>query len=95
MRTSREGHGKVGVPRCIAAPTRRGKASTYVISISEMKYDPVGRTYRTYNPHTGTLGSYTETRYDALGRPLRVIPPGGSATANRVPLPETLRPGSG
>jgi len=50
--------------------------------IVETQYDPVGRAYKVSNPHNSTAQFWTETRYDALGRPTLVIPPDGSSTSN-------------
>ncbi len=52
-------------------------------SISEAQYDALDRIYRQSNPHNSTA-QWTEARFDALGRPTMVIPPDGSASANRT-----------
>jgi RHS repeat-associated protein len=46
----------------------------------ETQYDPLSRAYKVSNPHNSTAQYWTETDFDALGRPLRVIPPDSGAT---------------
>jgi RHS repeat-associated protein len=63
-----------------------------LISINETQFDSLGRAYRQSNPHTNSASTcaqsqasyWTETRFDALGRPTLVIPPGGSASSNNA-----------
>jgi RHS repeat-associated protein len=44
-------------------------------SIVENQVDPLGRAYKTSNPHNGTALYWTETDYDALGRVTKTILP--------------------
>src|SRR5207302_2522529 len=53
-------------------------------SITETQYDPLGRSYKVSNPHNSTAQYWTETRFDGIGRPTLVIPPGGTPTSNRT-----------
>ncbi len=59
-------------------------ASNASYSIVESQFDPIGRAYKVSNPHNSTAQYWTESRFDALGRPTLVIPPDGSATTNRT-----------
>lgn len=56
-------------------------ASDTQISVAETQYDPLGRPYKQSTPHNGTAQYWTESRFDALGRPTVVIPPGANATS--------------
>lgn len=57
-------------------------ASNVSYSIVETQYDGLGRGYRASNAHNSTPQYWTEARFDALGRRLKVIPPDGSPAAN-------------
>jgi RHS repeat-associated protein len=59
--------------------------SSNVISKVDTVYDSVSRVWKVSNPYTGASPSYwTETQYDALGRALKVIPPDGTSSSNRI-----------
>lgn len=66
--------------------TEMRNAGGTVFSVVETEYDPLNRPYRTRNPYVGTPGTayWTETRFDGLGRVLKVIPPDGSVTTNHT-----------
>jgi RHS repeat-associated protein len=49
-------------------------------SITETQYDPVGRAYKTSNPHNSTAQYWTETDFDAVGRVVKTILPDGKQT---------------
>jgi len=54
-----------------------------VQSIVDTQYDPLGRAYRASNPHNSTAQYWSETDYDALGRPTATIgPDGGQSSAS-------------
>jgi YD repeat-containing protein len=59
-------------------------ASNNSYSISEAQYDVFSRPYKASNPHNSTAQYWTETRFDALGRPTVVIPQDGTATSNNT-----------
>ncbi len=71
-----------GLGRPIHATTSGN--STIAPSTVDTQYDPLGRPYKVSNPYTSTAQYWTETRLDGLGRATMVIPPDGSATANRT-----------
>ncbi len=55
------------------------------VSLVETQFDVLGRANKRSNPYrAGDFKRWTETRFDALGRPIMVIPPDGSETANRT-----------
>jgi RHS repeat-associated protein len=64
--------------------TDRNGTTTH--SMIDQEYDPVGHAYRTSNPHLGTPQYWTETRYDASGRPTLLIPPDGTSSTNRISI---------
>ncbi|PYU04374.1 MAG: hypothetical protein DMG33_14430, partial [Acidobacteria bacterium] len=66
--------------RPIKVTVTDGAGASY--SIVETQYDPLGRAYKISNPHNSTAQYWTETRFDALGRPTVAIPPSGTATSN-------------
>jgi RHS repeat-associated protein len=53
-------------------------ASQNAYSIVQIQYDPLGHAYRTSNPFTSTAQYWTETDYDVLDRPTKVIAPDNS-----------------
>jgi YD repeat-containing protein len=53
-------------------------------SIIETQFDPLNRPYKVSNPHNSTAQYWTESDFDALGRPTVVIPPDGTSTANNT-----------
>jgi RHS repeat-associated protein len=55
-------------------------ASGTSYSIVETRYDPLGRAYKSSNPHNSTAQYWTETDFDALGRSKKVILPDNSQT---------------
>jgi RHS repeat-associated protein len=59
-------------------------ASNTSYSIVETQFDSLGRTYKVSNPHNSTAQYWTESRFDALGRPTLLILPDGTATSNRT-----------
>src|ERR1700687_3065450 len=67
-----------------AIKTTLADSSQTSFSITESQYDPVGRAYKVSNPHNSTAQYWSETRFDALGRPLKIIPPDGSSTSNNA-----------
>src|SRR5207302_3264369 len=60
--------------------TRIADASSATYSTVESQYDPIGRAYRTSNPHNSVAQYWTETRLDALGRTTRAILPDSQQT---------------
>lgn len=59
------------------------KGSGGIVSQVDFQYDPLGRTLRHSVPYLGAGAPYwNETRVDAAGRPVLVIPPDGTATWN-------------
>src|SRR5882672_9511314 len=71
-----------GLGRTIKQTTLDASNTSY--SIVENQFDPFGRTYKVSNPHNSTAQYWTESRFDALGRPTIIIPPDGSPTSNRT-----------
>ncbi len=71
-----------GLGRTILSKVLDASLASY--SIVETQYDPVGRPYKTSNPHNSTAQYWTETRFDGLGRPVKVIPPDGTAASNNT-----------
>jgi YD repeat-containing protein len=69
-------HGLIG--RSIKSVTADVSGTSY--SVSEQKYDALGRPYKTSNPHNSTAQYWTETDFDALGRQTKVILPDSSQT---------------
>jgi RHS repeat-associated protein len=53
-------------------------ANWVVVTCTDTSYDSLSRGYRVSNPHTSSPAYWTETRFDALGRPTIVLPPDGS-----------------
>ncbi len=54
-------------------------------SLVETQFDVLGRAYKRSNPYrAGDTKRWAETRFDALGRPIMVIPPDGSDSTNRT-----------
>ncbi len=71
-----------GLGRTIKTSTLDASNTSY--SITENQYDPLGRSYKVSNPHNSTAQYWTETHFDALGRPTVIIPPGGSLTSDNT-----------
>jgi RHS repeat-associated protein len=67
-----------GLGRSIKSVTEDASGTSY--SINEQKYDPLGRTYKTSNPHNSTAQYWTETDFDTLGRQTQIILPDNSKT---------------
>jgi YD repeat-containing protein len=62
-----------GLGRVIKTTTEDAAGTSY--SIVEQQYDPVGRAYKTSNPHNSTAQYWTEIDFDALGRPTKATAP--------------------
>ncbi|HEY6243694.1 MAG TPA: hypothetical protein VIX17_07105, partial [Pyrinomonadaceae bacterium] len=67
-----------GLGRAIKSQLLDGSAASY--SIVETQYDGWGRAYKVSNPHNSTAQYWTETRTDALGRPVKTLLPDGGQT---------------
>jgi RHS repeat-associated protein len=67
-----------GLGRSIKSVTADASGASY--SILEQQYDPLGRAYKTSNPHNSTAQYWTTTQFDALGRPTTTILPDSSPT---------------
>ena len=70
-----------GLGRPIKQQTTDGAGTSY--SITETQYDSWQRAFKVSTPHNSTAQYWTETRFDALARPILVIPPDGNPTSNR------------
>jgi YD repeat-containing protein len=57
---------------------------TTTYSVVDQQYDALGNRYRTSNPYVGSPDYWTEIRYDALYRPVLIIPPDGTASTNNI-----------
>lgn len=55
-------------------------------SAVDTQHDALGRPFNVSNPYPcgGAPGPWTETKYDELGRVVKVIPPGGTDTGNNT-----------
>ncbi|MGH9554494.1 MAG: RHS repeat domain-containing protein [Terriglobales bacterium] len=71
-----------GLGQAFKQQVKDAGATSY--SISESQFDPLGRAYKVGTPHNSTAQYWTETRFDALGRPTVVIPPDGTPTSNKT-----------
>ena len=67
-----------GLGRAIKSVTADVNSTSY--SITEQQYDPLGRTYKTSNPHNSTAQYWTTTQFDALGRVTQTALPDGNKT---------------
>jgi RHS repeat-associated protein len=60
------------------ATTQLLDGSGTLYSASDVQYDPVGRAYKSSNPYTGSPAYWTQTNFDALGRPYKTTLPDNS-----------------
>jgi RHS repeat-associated protein len=68
-----------GLGRVIKTQVLNISGTSY--SITETKYDALGRPYKTSNPHNSSAQYWTETRFDALGRVVKtILPDNGQST---------------